>query len=88
LIVRERCRTSVKRASRMVVERRGIACLQRIRRSESLLGGFGNGQPRPPRICFQEGGSGQERGDTERHNGMTPYGVVIEQTIPSAGFAG
>ena len=35
-----------------------------------------------------EGGSGQERGDTERHNGMTPYGVVIEQTIPSAGFAG
>jgi hypothetical protein len=34
-----------------------------------------------------EGGSGQEGGDSERNNGMTPYGVVIEQTMPSAGFA-
>lgn len=34
-----------------------------------------------------EGGSGQERGDSERHTGMTPYGVVIEQSVPSAGFA-
>jgi hypothetical protein len=35
------------------------------------------------------GGSGQEeRGDSKRDNGMTPYGVVIEQTIPSAVFAG
>jgi hypothetical protein len=34
------------------------------------------------------GGSGQEeRGDSKRDNGMTPYGVVIEQTVPSAGFA-
>jgi hypothetical protein len=36
-----------------------------------------------------EGGSGQEeRGDSKRDNGMTPYGVVIEQTVSSAGFAG
>jgi hypothetical protein len=35
-----------------------------------------------------EGGSGQESGGSERHNGMTPYGVVIEQSVPSAGFAG
>ena len=35
-----------------------------------------------------EGGSGQESGGSERHNGMTPYGVVIEQNVPSAGFAG
>jgi hypothetical protein len=36
-----------------------------------------------------EDGSGQEeRGDSKRDNGMTPYGVVvIEQTMPSAGFA-
>jgi hypothetical protein len=34
-----------------------------------------------------EGGTGQESGDSERHNGMTPYGVVIEQTVPSTGFA-
>jgi hypothetical protein len=35
------------------------------------------------------GGSGQEeRGDSKRDNGMTPSGVVvIEQTVPSAGFA-
>jgi hypothetical protein len=35
------------------------------------------------------GGSGQEeRGDSKRDNGMTPYGVVvIERTVPSAGFA-
>jgi hypothetical protein len=34
------------------------------------------------------GGSGQEeRGDSKRDNGMTPYGVAIEQTVPSAGFA-
>jgi hypothetical protein len=33
------------------------------------------------------GGSGQEeRGDSKRDNGMTAY-VVIEQTVPSAGFA-
>jgi hypothetical protein len=33
------------------------------------------------------GGSGQEeRGDSKRDNGMAPY-VVIEQTLPSAGFA-
>jgi hypothetical protein len=31
------------------------------------------------------GGSGQERGDSKRDNGMTPYGVVIEQTVPSVG---
>ena len=35
----------------------------------------------------REGGSSQESGDSEQHNGMTPYGVVIEQTVPSAGFA-
>ena len=35
-----------------------------------------------------ERGSGQEGGGSERHNGMTPYGVVIEQTMPSAVFAG
>ena len=34
-----------------------------------------------------EGGSGQEDGGSERHNGMTPYGVVIEKSVPSAGFA-
>lgn len=34
-----------------------------------------------------EGGYGQESGGSERHNGMTPYGVVIVQTMPSAGFA-
>jgi hypothetical protein len=35
------------------------------------------------------GGSGQEeRGDSKRDNGMTSYGVVIEQTMPSAFFAG
>lgn len=34
-----------------------------------------------------EGESGQESGGTERHNGMTPYGVVIEQPMPSARFA-
>jgi hypothetical protein len=33
------------------------------------------------------GGSSEERGDSRRDNGMTPYGVVIEQTVPSAGFA-
>ena len=35
------------------------------------------------------GGRGQEeRGDSKRDNGMTPYGVVvIEPTVPSAGFA-
>jgi hypothetical protein len=35
-----------------------------------------------------EGGSGQEGGGSERHNGMTPYGVVIEQSVPSTAFAG
>jgi hypothetical protein len=35
-----------------------------------------------------EGGSGQESGGSERHTGMTPYGVVIEQTMPSAGYSG
>ena len=34
-----------------------------------------------------ESGSGQG-GGSERHNGMKPYGVVIEQSVPSAGFAG
>jgi hypothetical protein len=33
-----------------------------------------------------EGGTGQESGDSKRDNGMTPYGVVIEQT-PSGDFA-
>ena len=39
----------------------------------------------------RDGGGGwgqEERGDSKRDNGMTPYGVVvIEQTVPSAGFA-
>ena len=35
-----------------------------------------------------EGGSGQESGGSERDNGMTPYAVVIEQSVPSASFAG
>jgi hypothetical protein len=35
-----------------------------------------------------EGGHHHGRGDSERHNGMTPYGVVIEQTMPSPGFVG
>jgi hypothetical protein len=35
-----------------------------------------------------ERGSSQESGGSEQNNGMTPYGVVIEQTVPSAAFAG
>ncbi len=31
--------------------------------------------------------SGQESDGSETHNGMAPYGVVIEQTAPSAAFA-
>ena len=27
------------------------------------------------------------KGGHQRHNGMTPYGVVIEQTVPAAAFA-
>jgi hypothetical protein len=37
-----------------------------------------------------EGGerdSGQESGGSEKHNGMTPFGVVIEQGAPSVAFA-
>jgi len=34
-----------------------------------------------------EGGSSQERDGSKRDNGMTPHGVVIEQTRPSAAFA-
>jgi hypothetical protein len=34
-----------------------------------------------------ERGSGQEGGGSERYKGMTPFGVVIEQTAPSAAFA-
>jgi hypothetical protein len=34
-----------------------------------------------------ERGSSQESGGSEKHNGMTPYSV-IEQTVPSAAFAG
>jgi len=33
------------------------------------------------------GDSSQETDGSKRNNGMTPYGVVIEQTGPSAGFA-
>lgn len=33
-----------------------------------------------------EGGEGGEGGH-QRHNGMTPYGVVIEQTVPAAALA-
>ncbi|WP_110318688.1 SdpI family protein [Mycolicibacterium moriokaense] len=36
----------------------------------------------------QEGSSQEERDGSKRDNGMTPYGVVIEQSVPSAGFAG
>jgi hypothetical protein len=32
-------------------------------------------------------GSGQECEGSEKHNGMTAYGVVIEQPVPSAAFA-
>jgi hypothetical protein len=32
-------------------------------------------------------GSDQESGGSEKHNGMTPFGMVIEQTAPSAAFA-
>jgi hypothetical protein len=32
--------------------------------------------------------NGPGSGDSEKHNGMAPYGVVIEQTAPSAAFAG
>jgi hypothetical protein len=36
-----------------------------------------------------EGGASQEERDgSKRDNGMTPYGVVIEKSVPSAGFAG
>jgi hypothetical protein len=35
-----------------------------------------------------QGDTEQESGGSERHNGMTPYGVVIEQSAPSAAFAG
>jgi hypothetical protein len=31
-----------------------------------------------------EQGSSQESGGSEQHNGMAPYGVVIEHTVPSA----
>jgi hypothetical protein len=33
------------------------------------------------------GDSSQETDGSKRNNGMTPYGVVVEQTGPSAGFA-
>jgi hypothetical protein len=33
------------------------------------------------------GGSSEERDGSRRDNGMPGYGVVIEQTVPSAGFA-
>lgn len=36
----------------------------------------------------QEGSSQEERDGSKRDNGMTPYGVVIGQSVPSAGFAG
>jgi hypothetical protein len=48
--------------------------------SEGGEGGHHHGQG--------EGGSGQESGGSERQNGMMPYGVVIEQGVPSAAFAG
>ena len=34
------------------------------------------------------GDSSQETDGSKRNNGMTPYGVVIEQTVPSVGTPG
>ena len=51
-----------------------------------ILGACGGGGGGYHHHGYGGGGYGQERGDdSKRDNGMTPYGVVIEQTVPSVG---
>jgi hypothetical protein len=76
------------RLAAFVVTLAGIVFIIAVIFWSGFILGAGEGDEGGHHDGHGEGGSGQESGGSERHNGMTPYGVVIEQSVPSAGFAG